>query len=426
MRRGSGPFANADLCTQCGYCLPVCPTYRVENNELHGPRGRVSLILALQSGAITPAEAAAALDHCLLCRACHAACPAGVRPAKLALALRGQVGPRPTVLSRLLHRITNSHRMTARLAGLLASYQRSGLRHVVQRRGWLHHLPTLERLDALVPRQRSLFPLPSYPNLPLQTDCPRIGLLAGCIGRLFYPAVAPAAARLLAQQGGEVILLDGFGCCGAPFRESGARQPFLRQARRTLDAFVAAGPLQAVVCDSTVCAVTGRSYARALDHDPAYAAVAEDFARKLHTLSQFLASRLTPLTLTAKNPGFAAVTYHDHCQTRFGLGIIEEPRWLLATLPMRYHELAPKDPFSSEGCCGAGGDYQLRHPERSQQIRTAKLAAIQASGAELVVGENPGCLLHIATGLEQADSPVRVCHLAELLWAACAQQQPTH
>ncbi len=427
MEKGSGPFANAELCTQCGYCLPVCPTYRVENNELHAPRGRISVILALQSGTLTIGEAAAALDHCLLCRACHTACPAGVRPAKLALLLRTLIPPRPTVWNRLLHHVTNSHRLTAHLAALLRLYQKSGVQRVVRRRRLLRLLPPLARMEALIPRHRMeappFPPFPAHSGLP---GLPRIGLLCGCMARLFFPGVAPSAAQLLALWGVEVCLLEGFGCCGAPFREAGDRKGFLHRARRTLDAFLAAGPLQAVVCDSSVCAVTARRYARALADDATYAAAARDFSAKVQPLSPFLVKGVGKPTVLPKNPGFGHITYHDHCQARHGLGIMQDPRGLLTALPVVYHELWPPDETVPDGCCGAGGDYQLRHPVRSQKIREQKLAAIHACGAEVVVGENPGCLLHIAAGLEKTGSAVQVRHLAEILYAAYSLQQPTH
>ncbi|MEO5354838.1 MAG: (Fe-S)-binding protein [Magnetococcus sp. XQGC-1] len=419
------PLANAGLCTQCGYCLPVCPTYRVENNELHAPRGRVSILLAVQAGELSIEEAAAVLDHCLVCRACHAACPAGVRPAKLAMVVRAMATPRsPPLFTRLLHRITNSHPLTARLAALLAFYQRSGLQEKVRRMGLLRLLPALARLESLIPRHRPALRIPPFP--PTGTpDKPRIGLLGGCMARLFFPEVTPSAAQLLGQWGEGVVPLEGFGCCGAPFREAGDRPAFLRQARRTLDAFHAAGDLLAVVCDSSICAVTAHSYGRALANDPTYATLAKNFSAKVQTLSQFLANRLEQWPPTPCDPGSGAITFLDHCQTRYGLGIIKEPRRLLSTLPILYRELTEIESTLFNGCCGAGGDYQLRHPTRSQLIREQKLLAIRLSGADTVVGENPGCLLHIASGLEQTGSPVQVRHLADLLWTAQWLQQPT-
>ncbi|MEO5339952.1 MAG: (Fe-S)-binding protein [Magnetococcus sp. MYC-9] len=426
MNKGTGPLANAELCTQCGYCLPVCPTYRVENNEMHSPRGRVSIVLALQAGTVTPEEAATALDHCLLCRACHNACPAGVRPAKLAMLVRRMAPPRPSPMGQLLHRITNSAPWTARFSTLLGLYQHSGAQAAVRRLGLLRPLPALARLEALLPRYRPGASIPPFPSR--HTAIPgvlRVGLLSGCMGRLFMPGIAPSSGQLLAHGGREVVPLEGFGCCGAPFREGGDKKAFLRQARRTLDAFLASGPLQAVVCDSSVCAVTIKGYGHALADDATYATPARNFSAQVHTLSQFLAKNPACEAETTIDPGFGSLAYIDHCQTRFGLGIINEPRFLLASLPVVCHELWQGTSSAAEGCCGAGGDYQLRHPERSQEIRAAQLAALCATGVDTVVGENPGCLMNIAAGLEHMGSAVQVRHLAEVLWAAHSLQQPT-
>lgn len=452
MKKGTNPFKNAALCTQCGYCLPVCPTYRVENNELHSPRGRVSILLALQSADLSVAEAASALDHCLVCRACHAACPADVRPAKLALTLRSMVTPRPNLFSALFHGICSNHKLTAKLSTIISFYQQSGLQQLIRRFGLLRLFPALALLEYLIPRHRPKEPQPpplwqekrdtQTAETPSTQPLKRVGLLCGCMARIFFPGVEASATQLLASLGFEVVILKEFGCCGAPFRESGDRKAFLRQARRTLDAFMAARSLDAIVCDSSVCAVTAHSYARALANDAIYATAAQEFSSKTATFSQFLTRflELKPkdnptqsspdnrqaqtVVASAKDPGFGSLTYHDHCQTRYGSGIIAEPRSLLAALPVTYHELPHTTHTSGHGCCGTGGDYLLRHPKRSQKILQDTLAAIRESGADTVVGENPGCLLNIASGLEQTHSAIRVRHLAEVLWAAHLSKPP--
>ena len=419
MTRGPDPFKNAALCTQCGYCLPACPTYRADNNEFQSPRGRVSVVLALKNNDLTPLEARDALGHCLVCRACHNACPAGVRPAKLVLNARGLTPLSPPLFSRLFHWITGSHRLTARAAALIAWYQRSGWQHRLRRGGWLRRLPGLARLEAWIPEARD--PLPSRPVGPSSSggEKGRIGLLSGCMGRLFLPDITPAAATVLTRLGFEVVILARFGCCGAPYRESGLRRAFLRQARRVFDEYRAAGPLQAVVCDSGACAVTVRSYGRVLAQAfPDQADAAQAFADKAHDLSGFLARHTDLATRRLADPGLGALTHHDHCQTRHGLGIMAEPRVLLSALPVPFRELPRADQ-----CCGAGGDYTLRHPGSSGDILKDKTAAIIESGADTVVGDNPGCLLNMAAGLRGAGDPVRVRHLAEVL---CAALHPPH
>ncbi|WP_193771099.1 (Fe-S)-binding protein [Candidatus Magnetaquicoccus inordinatus] len=412
----SSPFSNAEKCTQCGYCLPVCPTYRVENNELHSPRGRVSVILALRSGRLSPEEATQVLDHCLLCQACHAACPADVRPGKLALQLRVKAPLPPTIISRLLHTITDRPQATAAFARLLQWYQHSGLQKGIRRSKLLRWLPSLAQLESLLPAARPGYALPPAPQPAPDSQQPRIALLAGCMNRLFFPSVATAACHVLHKWGFQGVLLDQFGCCGAPYRESGDRLRQRRQAQRTLDLLDATGPWQAVVCDSSICAVALRSTLRLFSGDPIYGDKARQWTEQVYTLSQFLANKPAP-HISKKLP-FASLAYHDHCQARQGLGIIMEPRTLLRPLSEQLLEVRQMQSTSADGCCGAAGEYQLRHPQRSHSIRAFKLQAIQSSGVALLTGENPGCLMHLAAGLEEQRCNIVVRHLAEILYEA--------
>ncbi|MBF0096529.1 MAG: (Fe-S)-binding protein [Magnetococcales bacterium] len=413
----SASFANAEKCTQCGYCLPVCPTYRVENNELHSPRGRVSIILALRNGGLAKEEAATILDHCLLCQACHAACPAGVRPGKLALQLRAQAPLPASRFSRLFHAITDRPRLTAVLAAIIRGYQRSGLQRWLRRGRLLRWLPTVAHMEAMLPVASAIGSVPLLPAPPSSAEPqPRVALLAGCMTRLFFSSVPQAAAHVLHRWGNQVVVLDQFGCCGAPYRESGDRARLRRQAKRTLDLLHDSGPWQAVVCDSSICAVTLHSYLRLFGGDPIYEDRARQLSAKLKTMSQFLAA--TPPPVRRKKETFAALAYHDHCQARHGLGIITEPRNVLRPLADQLLELRQSDSLNADGCCGAAGEYQLRHPERSQAIRAPKVQVIQEQDPTVLVGENPGCLLHLAAGLDQKGAQTAVRHLAEVLYEA--------
>src|SRR5512139_765532 len=67
-------------CVHCGFCLAVCPTYDQLGIEDDSPRGRLHLIRNLATGAAHASpKVLTHLDLCLDCRACEAACPAGVK-----------------------------------------------------------------------------------------------------------------------------------------------------------------------------------------------------------------------------------------------------------------------------------------------------------------------------------------------------------
>ena len=67
-------------CISCGFCLPACPTYAQTKVENSSPRGRITLMRALEDGRLDPDDPT--LQHeaglCLGCRACETVCPAGV------------------------------------------------------------------------------------------------------------------------------------------------------------------------------------------------------------------------------------------------------------------------------------------------------------------------------------------------------------
>ena len=64
-------------CIRCGRCLPACPTYQQTTLETFSPRGRLSLMRAVEDGKLELADAGLEehLYHCLDCRACNTVCP---------------------------------------------------------------------------------------------------------------------------------------------------------------------------------------------------------------------------------------------------------------------------------------------------------------------------------------------------------------
>ncbi|MBF0145248.1 MAG: (Fe-S)-binding protein [Magnetococcales bacterium] len=409
--RGFGKLDNALLCTHCGFCLPVCPTYRAENVEIQSPRGRVSTILAFRNGTLTPEEVGAVLSYCMACRACHSACPAGVRVGKLVVMARSLAVVSKPWTTRLFHWITDHEGRSRPVARLVHHYQRSPVRTILRKTLGVMGQAPWHRLDGMIPEFRGAFRQGTSP-VPDAAQPIRAALLCGCMARMFYPNVALATSALLTHLGVRLSLLEGFGCCGAPHRDAGNRKKFLKQARKVLDRFrPLEGRIDVVVCDTAACRVTVLSYARALAGDPEYAALAQRFVERVVDFSSLVLRQCRdPASFFVKNIS-QRVVFMDHCQTRHGSGIMDQPRQLLALAMADCVEL-PR----SDQCCGAGGDTMLSHPEHGGRIRADRIKAIEECGAQMVTGTNSGCLLNMEAGLRSARSSVAVCHLAEILW----------
>ena len=72
-------------CISCGFCLPVCPTYAQTMAEADSPRGRITLMRALEEGRLDADDSTlqAQAGRCLGCRRCETVCPAGVKYGEL-------------------------------------------------------------------------------------------------------------------------------------------------------------------------------------------------------------------------------------------------------------------------------------------------------------------------------------------------------
>jgi len=103
--------------------------------------------------------------------------------------------------------------------------------------------------------------------------------------------------------------------------------------------------------------------------------------------------------------------YHDACHLQHAQGVRAQPRQLLQTVPGVEVREIPE----SEICCGSAGIYNLLEPEAAAQLRDRKVRNILKTDADVIVSGNPGCLLQIATGLEEAGRPMRIMHLVEVL-----------
>ena len=117
----------------------------------------------------------------------------------------------------------------------------------------------------------------------------------------------------------------------------------------------------------------------------------------------------------AKRSGGAGVrvTYHEPCHLANVQGVSRQPRALLARLKNRGVDVRElNDPTR---CCGSAGIYNLTHPGMSKDLLDRKMEDVRATGAEVVVSANPGCLLQLQWGANRVKSTVQVKHVTQVL-----------
>lgn len=183
-------------------------------------------------------------------------------------------------------------------------------------------------------------------------------------------------------------------------------------ARDVIESMLGAD-LDAVVVNSAGCGSTMKEYSELFTDEPEYLPRVRQFEHLVRDFSEYLAEIPFP-DIAGPGPneleGVIAV-YQDACHLRHAQRIAAQPRELLKQVDgLRTVELAYPDL-----CCGSAGVYNLEHPEMSHEILAAKLDDIRASGASLVISANPGCIMQLRKGAEEAKLQIQVRHIAEVL-----------
>ena len=403
-----------DDCVHCGFCLPTCPTYVLWGEEMDSPRGRILLMkVGLEEGSELSDSMATHFDRCLGCMACVTACPSGVQYDKLIEATRPQVErnyPR-SFKERLFRRFvfatfTHPGRLRA-LVPLLSASRRVGLRRAASRSAFLRRFPRLRMLESLAPSVSSSATTARLPEVTSATGRrrARVGVLQGCVQRVFFHHVNSATVRVLSAEGFEVAAPRSPRCCGALMLHSGYEDQALKLARATIAAFE---DCDLVAVNAAGCGSAMKDYAHLLADDPEWSDRAHAFSGKVRDVSELLA-REGPVA--PRRPLQMRVAYHDACHLAHAQGIRAEPRALLRGIP----GLEVLEPEEWEICCGSAGIYNLLETDAGAELGRRKAANLLATGADAIAAGNPGCALQIASHLEAAGRPLPIYHPMELL-----------
>jgi glycolate oxidase iron-sulfur subunit len=353
-------------CVACGLCLPHCPTYRVSGEEARSPRGRIAAMRSVHAGD-SPADDTFLryMDECVQCLGCQAACPSGVPFGRLMEGTRETLVTETGALAwwkRLGYRSLGHHRLVLAGSTVAAVAQRAGL----------------------VPRRLSLPRLPVR-RRPLVASGTDVWLFTGCVMDAWQRETHRAVQRVVEATGAGVALPGpGADCCGALHVHAGLRDDGHRLGGRALAAMPGDAP---ILVDSAGCGAALKDL---------------DRSGRVLDVPEWLAARLD--RLPPPGPGWArpVVAVQDPCHLRH----VQKAHLAVRSVLAPYADVVELD---DEGlCCGAGGAYAAQQPELAGAIRERKVAAIERTGARVVVSANPGCAYHLAGAGITARHPLEI------------------
>jgi glycolate oxidase iron-sulfur subunit len=237
----------------------------------------------------------------------------------------------------------------------------------------------------------------------------RVILLAGCAQQVLRPEINDATIRLLARRGVDVEVAPGAGCCGALVLHMGREAAAIAMAKTNVDAWMRlierAGPIDALIVNTSGCGTTVKDYAHLLKREPKYAERAQRIAGMTRDVTEFLSGyEMGP----PKRWSALRIAYHSACSMQHGQRLGDEPRRLLRNAGFTVVEIP-----EAHICCGSAGTYNVLQPALASELRERKVANIKSVRPDAVATGNIGCIQQLMLGMD-----IPIAHTVELVdWA---------
>lgn len=405
-------------CMKCGMCQAVCPMYGASGMEADVARGKLALIDNLAHEMIQDPEAVSdKLGRCLLCGSCQAACPPGVQIMDVFMEARELVnaylGLHPVkkmIFRALLPQpglFNLAMRVGAPMQGLM--FRSTGAPQGTVCAPMLNFMLGDRHMRPLA--KKPLHVRHGALDERRQSGGIKVAFYPGCMGDKMYVDMAEACLKVLHHHNVAVFMPKGLTCCGIPALSSGDADGMVKQMKVNLKALDGVdfdyilSPCGS--CTSTIKELWPR-YADRIG--AAEKRKVDQLAAKAMDINAFLVDVLKVQPAAAPAGNATTVTYHDSCHLKKSLGVVSQPRAVMAAnSAYKVVEMAEPD-----RCCGCGGSFNLFHYDYSRKIGQRKRDNVVASRAEVVAAGCPACMMQLEDVLSHNHDSVRVKHTVEL------------
>ena len=411
-------------CVHCGLCLEACPTYVATGDENDGPRGRLYLMRAVKEErlAVESPSFEAHIDRCLGCRACEAACPAGVEYGQLLEAARADImrarprrgGVQALLRFALRHVWLQPRRLRAAFA-FARFFRDFKVARILLKTKFAREMSpqfefALELLDSSRANSPSGASRQKHASATSGSGTPPVLLFKACVTEGLFQRVNAATRRVLEANNCAVQAPASQVCCGALHAHAGDLDGARILARQNIDAFANREENRnaPIVTNAGGCGAMLVSYAHLLAGDAKYAEAAREFSARVRDVGEQLDA------IGFRNGaaiGSARTTYDASCHLLHGQHGADASLKMLWAIPDLNFALLP----GSDVCCGGAGVYNLMEPELSGEVLEEKLKNIEQCGAKVLATGNAGCHMQIAAGARLGGMELQVCHPVELL-----------
>ncbi|RLG77791.1 MAG: hypothetical protein DRO12_01210 [Thermoprotei archaeon] len=363
-------------CIACGACLAACPVYSIDKHRFGGPHAMRILAQYAEDprdGAPRVEEAALrGLYMCLTCGNCQVVCPHEIAIHRGVLALR--------------RKAYSAERAPFKLVDVIDAIEDPETGNPL-------YMPRTER-GAWI---KGLRPTPNARTL----------VFAGCMASYADRGSVRALALLLELAGVEYQVLGSEElCCGMPIFLAGSWEKARKQAEKLAKMLKSRG-IDVVVTPCPSCyRMLRKEYPEVLG--------VELEVEVLHA-TQLLLDLLRKGRLKIRKRVELVVTYHDPCDLGRHMGVYDEPREILRTIPgVKLVEMLRGRYREYSRCCGAGGDLKIVDPELSLRIASERLSDVPRD-AQVVLHACPTCKIQFTEASTRIGTKLQNISVQELL-----------
>ena len=366
-------FDDLYRCAKCGLCLAQCPVYNQSLIEKDAPRGKIQLAKFFKDGRLELSERSRELySRCLLCGACGAVCPSGMKADQIVTRMRREISAKKGL-----------DRKTARV---VSSVMES---HNISRED---NEERTEALDDLLENTGDKGPA-------------RVVYFVGCVSS-FFPMVQRIArnmVKIMEQARVPFTVLGGEEwCCGFPLVGAGVPERIEELADHNVEAVKRSGAGR-VVFSCPSCLRTWKAFYRT-------------DLELMHT-TEFILELIEAGALPLKALDPMKVTYHDPCDLGRHGGIYDPPRKILEAIP-GLHLVEMEHRRESSLCCGGGGNLEMVDPVLVGKLAGEKIREIQKTGADAVVTACQQCVRTMTTRAKRQRIDLPVMDITDLILKA--------
>lgn len=227
----------------------------------------------------------------------------------------------------------------------------------------------------------------------------------GCTSAYRQDRIASSTFDVLSNLGKDFTVMQDEWCCGSPLIWTGQVEIAKKCAEHNIKEIEKTGAELVITSCAGCYRMLKEIYKDMFKMDYGFEVV--------HSPIYFLES-FKKGELILEKPINKKVTYHDPCHIGRHMGIYEQPRKLLESIPSIELVEMPRNRHNA-WCCGAGGGVKSSFKELALFTATERLQEALATGAEIVSSACPFCYRNLSDAKEENNVNIQIMDVVELV-----------